>query len=362
MKKILINLTVLYSLASMESFASTAKIDSLQGARFYKDVQHVFINPAYISSHQNTAVFETGTAGTAGAGFFKNIAGKKAGVYVGNRTAAATLAGLKNLDANENPIEIFLAQDNWGVSLSYASFKNVIEDAAGTKTADKSGRELGLRFGMIHGQHDFYVHTFLTSSWEDKARATDAEYSRVPSLAAGYMTDYNGWNITADLQITNEEHTDKSNPTKNAVDSARTQTLQVVALDTTSWKKKVKFYFGPGFRMIKLETEDETVGAATTKTALSSYSFPVFIGTSVAAMSWMDFRASLSQNIPLGSMEQENADKSKTETSMGNNTTITAGLGLKYNNLVVDVLLEGARTGFLNSRNFGTNMGFTYKF
>ena len=362
MKRFFIQSTIICSVISADSFASTAKLGSLQGARFYKDVQHVFINPAYISLHQNTAVFETGTAATAGAGFFKKIAGKKAGVYIGNRTGAGTLSAAKNLDANENPVEVFIAQDNWGASVSYASYRNVTENAAGTKTADKTGRELGVRFGMIHGKHDFYVHTFLTSSWEDEARATEAEYSRVPSLNAGYMTNHNGWNITADLQISNEEHTDKTNATKDAVDTVKSQVLQVVALDTTSWKKKVKFYYGPGFRMTKLESEDETVGAATAKTKLSSYAFPLFMGTSVTATSWMDFRASLSQNIPFGSMEQENADKSKVEGSMGNSTALTAGLGLKYENLVVDVLLDGATTGLLNSATFGTTMGLTYKF
>ncbi len=94
---------------------------------------------------------------------------------------------------------------------------------------------------------------------------------------------------------------------------------------------------------------------------ITSTELPLFLGLEHNVTSWAVFRASVRQNFIFGSTKDETATNTDAE-SVGSNTTVAAGLGLKYGQLVLDGSLAAATNGNVNGNAFLTQAGVTYNF
>jgi hypothetical protein len=118
------------------------------------------------------------------------------------------------------------------------------------------------------------------------------------------------------------------------------------------------FFYGVNYDMYSLKNK-----AAAGDKKYEGSQLPVFAGIEADATSWMVLRASVAQNFLLGSVKNEFTGTGDADT-VGNNTTVAAGVGLKFNKLQVDGTLKAANsnTAALDGNNMLANASVTYLF
>jgi hypothetical protein len=138
------------------------------------------------------------------------------------------------------------------------------------------------------------------------------------------------------------------------------QTIEVGIIDHNKIEGGQWFY-GAAYRMAERKAEGMG-GAALLQTKTTASSLPFLIGVEYDATSWATLRASATQNVLLGTTKTETASSSGDNDTVVNNTTVSAGLGLKFNKWVIDGSLTAGRTGDVDTNSLLTNVALTYMF
>jgi hypothetical protein len=168
-------------------------------------------------------------------------------------------------------------------------------------------------------------------------------------LKGGYMMDQ--WYLFGDISSAGFK-------VENAAGTelAKYSTMTVDLGVTTEVKKDGSGMFY-GAKLHNMSDKNDT--SDTKNTALQ---LPLWIGLEVDAASWLTLRGSVQQTLQLiNNTKTETAGTTTSELSPGgNDTTVTAGAGLKFNKITVDGTLQGSTNQQLNANNMLALLGLTY--
>ena len=328
------------------AFASKARIASLQGANYLVDAQTIFTNPAHINSVGQYITFEMGAAGTAAEGGFtrKLDSGDKLAVYVGHQNALGNFVvgdvrTANNFLGQNNPIEVLYGTGNMGFGGSLST----IDDK---KNGNKEST-LVAKFGIDNGSSEFYVHAKMATA--EKLNAGNTDKISGPAIVLGGTVESETMHYFGVVHV----GTAKNEAGATATSTDIKDTNAVIGLVDRSMKVADNdIYYGAQVDYVSRDVG----GAKITGTRL-----PIFLGMEYNVNSWAVFRGSVSQNLLLGSTKDETATN-KDAAGIANNATVAAGLGLKYNNLVLDGSLTAATNGQVNGNAFLANAAVTYNF
>jgi hypothetical protein len=326
------------------AFATKAKLAALQGARFLTDSQLVFQNPAQINHLDNYLTFELGgTSSTSNpkseGGLFKDMFGGRGGVYLGHMSDdQLAFRAINGFLVEENPVEFFYGKDTWGASVGISN--------SDKKTTDEEQRSIVARFGIDTGIMEAWANLEIIS----KSDKVNDEYRGAPIATVGgeYHMDNN-------LYVVGSA---KYGKIENRIGGVNTDTdiagAEVGILDRSIKNEKASIYYGPKLRWAEVKFGSQK---------LTVYDLPLYIGMEYNAFSWLVARASVSQNVILGSTKDERvAAPGNKANSISNNTTVATGIGINWNSLMIDATFAGSTTGDLNGNSILANLGVIYNF
>jgi hypothetical protein len=368
MKKLLV-LAALTTLAS-PAFASKARLSALGNAAHLIDTQTVFQNPSHLVWMSDYATFETGpTSATsttldAEGGFVRSNGDAKWGAYLGRKSAFTTgYRALTGFAGQENPIELQYAMKgavNWGAALNYSS--------SDRKSISKKQSSYGVRLGASTDVWEAYAVIGLGSEATGNSAAglgmTAADTSSKFKGTTGFQVGgaYKVENLYS--FITYYQDGFKLETTANAAANDLKVNQSQVDIGVVDHNKidAGQWFYGVSYRIF----ENKRDGAATAlESKTNTTSLPFLLGLEYDAISWATLRASVTQNVLLGSTKTEVTpavgNSNETDT-IANNTTVAAGVGLKFNKFVVDGSWAAQTTGDVNTTNFLTNVALTYMF
>ncbi len=368
MKKIL--LVAVATMMSTSVYASKARLAALQNAVHVTDIQSILINPANIAVLGEWGTFEFGTGtNTMGesagynkstnsgheGGFAKAMGSNYMGLYLGHQSNAIALSrGSGNALASsggtavlteENPFELFYGQKaemSWGASLFYSN--------SDKKSANKKQNTMGLRVGAATENWDGYFHMGLANNAKSTTSSVDSEVKGKMSakLGGSYTLDknlffYGSYSMTGF----------KSNIGSTDVTDWDIILIDIGVIDSMK-KDGTNFFYGVSYHMDTLKLKP---GTAADKKSEASY-MPFILGVEHDANSWLVLRTSLTQNVLLGTIKDETqALTGGTATSdadtYNTSTVVAAGVGIKFNKMILDATLKAAGNG----GNVGTDAG-----
>jgi hypothetical protein len=327
------------------AFASKARLASLQGARQLVDVQTIFINPAHINMLDQYITFEMGAVGTAAEGGFvrKLESGNKLLVYVGHQNplgnfVVGDVRTVNNYLGQNNPVEVIYGTGNIGFG---GSVSTIDDKKNGTKESTVVGK-----FGIDNGPSKIFAHVKYATA--EKLNAGNTDKITAPAVFFG------GTIKVENILYFGSVH---AGTAKNEVGATATTTdikdfAAVLAFVDRSMKiADNDIYYGAQVDFVTRE-----VGNA----KITGTRLPIFLGMEYNLSSWAIFRGSVMQNFLVGSTKDETITTD--EAGIANNATVAAGLGLKYNNLVLDGSLTAATNGQVNGNTFLANAAVTYNF
>lgn len=330
------------TLFASSAFATKAKLQALQGARFLTDSQLIFENPAQIHGLNNYVTYELGGTGAnavpkSEGGLFKDFFGGRGGFYLGHmsmdqlnfRTANGFLT-------EENPVEFFWGKNTWAFSVGISN--------SDKKSTSEEQQTLIARFGIDTGDMEVWVNAEVISK-SDKAAD---EYKGAPIVTAG-----GEYHMANDLYVDGKITWGQIETRIGAVEADRDLLrAEIGILDRSIKNDKAMIYFGPRLRWSELKIGSNKQNA---------YDLPLFLGMEYNAFSWLVARASVSQNVILGKSRDQIVAGTPYDT-IGNNTTVSTGIGLNWNSLIIDATFAGSTTGQFNGNSILANLGLIYNF
>lgn len=375
MKKLFVIAAV--TLASGAAFASKARVSALGNGAHLSDAQTIFRNPADMTLWGDWATFEMGTAGgpftytpnaantaTTGheGGLVRSAGDARWGFYMGHKSPTASLSrsnawtgGAGTILSEENPIEVFYAQKadlSWGASMFYSN--------SDKKSSKLKQDTMGLRVGARAAMWDAWLNVGLSNNAKDESNAASIKEIKSNSafkLGGGYSFD--------SLYVYGSYASSGFKGSAAGTDTSDVSGSQMaVGVIDTMKKDGTDFFYGVSYQMdsYKNKTGTETKSDATY--------MPVVIGIEADANSWMVLRASVTQNVVLGSIKDETgiiaAGAATTEADTWNNsTTVATGAGIKFNKFTLDGSIgtstAGTR-GVIDASNLLANASLTYMF
>lgn len=344
LRKSLLLIAAIPTLFASSAFATKAKLSALQGARFLTDSQLVFENPAQIHGLKNYLTYELGGSGATSSpksegGLYRDMFGGRAGFYLGHMSAdQIAFRALNGFLTEENPVEFFYGRDQWAVSLGFSN--------SDKETTSEKQQTVVVRAGMDTGNMEVWANAEFIS----KADKANDEYKGAPLITLG-----GEYHMANDLYVNGQI---KYGKLDNRVGGVTTDTdvygVEVSLLDRSIKNDRASIYYGPQIRWTQIKIGNADVTA---------YDLPLYVGMEYNAFSWMVVRASVSQNILLGSTKNETvpAPGNKADT-IGNNTTVATGIGINWNSLMIDATFAGSTTGQFNGNSILANLGIIYNF
>lgn len=370
MKKLLV---VAVALASVNAFATRARMNSLGNSVHLIDTNTVYTNPADMFSVGGDYVnLESGAssvpaaAPTSGADaegmVVRSMGDAKMGLAIGHdsalglqvRALASASFPTKVNYYQQNPIELSYGMKTgdmaWAGTLVYSNYTNKV-------APNEKENTLGLRFGMRNGNIDAFLGLGLANTYQND---TDGKFTGTLGLRAGagmWMDTIYG-NITiqsAGYKVENAAGTETAKVTGNQID------LKVV---DSRKKDGNEFFYGAGLTSYMSKDSDGT------ETKVNNLTLPVVIGLEQKANSWLTLRGSVTQTVLINNNKTETNAATITETAPGaNNTKVAVGAGLNFDKVTVDGTLSGLTTsaaGAANQQLDGNNLlaqvGLTYMF
>lgn len=331
------------------------------GTLLFKDARNIFTNPGQVANMGNSANFEFGpktptvAAGSVGAGeggMIYDFEGGKLGFQLGRQTdinKTMTTLGLTTTPGDN--IDIIWGTkgaNTWGVGLHYGDAKT--DAASGT---DTKASQIILSGGMVKDRAEYYAHLGLGATSENTTAATKFDGKSYIKVGMGYQLD-NVAKVIAQVF-------------KNGFDTGPVggQTehnylnLDVRYSRLQKPKNDLMFFYGAGFTNI---TGDRTTGG--TKTDVTVQQIPMFIGLEGSANSWMDLRASVTQEVLLNTLKNPTLGGTGESQHKPNTTTIGAGATLKFTNFTLDATLAGAgaASGNIDGNTLLANASLNYNF
>lgn len=389
---------------STSAFASKARVEALgqdgvKGSLYINDTRSIFRNAAHVNTYKNYVVTEWGTAKEtdsetaprAEGGVFREMGTFAYGLYLGNNQGSALQAN-RNKDTDstvatdnysflgqDNGLDLFFGGDmglQWGARLHYAKSKNEKTNLAYTGTTPTTfgsakNSALGISLGVIQGDIEAYFNTDLsdksTGTFKNASTSTapvlsSDEWKLKPSFNVGGSYKMNGFtffgdysNYKVEANIAGAKSTIKGNTV--TVGAGRIHDVNPTARVFTN-------------ASVVLSKAEEVTGANTEKETAES--LPVVVGFETDATSWLTLRASITQNVILGSTKTEETGTATVKASSANSTDIAGGATLVFGKLKVDGVIgttgaarnstSKAEEGVLATDNLMTRVGVTYNF
>jgi hypothetical protein len=357
--------TLLIAAAAMmasPAMASKARLEALGNSAHLKDIREILTNPAEMFTHGDFATFEMGAKSAAAqgttaqphaeGGFSRGMGDTKYGFYLGNRASWVSDVRDTGYLIDENPINLYYAAKSgdlaWGVGLNYSN-----SDVKSTRSKASS---TGLLAGVVAADWDAYVNLGLTNTY----KVTDASSGNATTDFKGKSAVVVGGRYVVDTLTYHGSYT--MNGGKNDVTNGNESTINNMSVGVVNSMKAdgVDFFYGATYAM-----NSRTDKAGANETKVTSTSLPVLAGVEADAASWLVLRASVSQNVLLGT-EKTDVNGTGEADTIGNNTTVNAGLGMKFGKLMLDGTFSKASgataTGALNGNDFLSNASLTYMF
>ncbi len=340
---------VLAVLVSGSVEASKARVQSLQGARFLRDPQTVFTNPAHVNDlgEYFTAEFG-GTANSdspkAEGGLLLKKMGGKAGLYLGHMNS--TQSALRDSEAylqEENPFEITYGRGVWGAALNYSrSNKN---------TTIKGQKTLGARFGLA--EKTWEVFTSVDFVGQTRKSASNSSKLKYPAVNLGGEFKAGDLYFFAEGTYARSRQDITSPITKGGAEVDK-KVWELGVQDLSLSNKDRTFYYGASLKYDVLE-----------KDVYAQYNFtaPVVIGIEQAVADWFKARASLTQNLLIGySKDTTLTAPSDRKDTVANNTSASAGVAFTWKGFDLDAVVTGSTSGEISGNSLFTRASATYNF
>lgn len=363
MKKLLL---IAVAFAAINAEATRARVSALANSPHLVDTQTVYTNPAdifalgsdYVTLETGLVSGTTATNGAEGM-IVRSMNDAKWGLSLGHDSANASAWSLRGAAAaggfnfsQQNPVEFTYGAKagdiSWAGTFVYSAYNNKTPGLVGNTIEKESS--MGLRAGARAANWDASLGLGLTSTVD---QADDDKYTGTPSisLAGGYQMD--AWYLSGRIATAGFK-------TEIGGLEAQKYTNTSINVAATSEVKKdgSSFFYGAG---LTNTTSSETV--ADTKT--SSLSLPLWMGVEVDAASWLTLRGSATQTLQLvNNSKEETGGTTTSEFAPGaNDTTVSAGVGLKFNKITVDGTLQATNSATsqeLNGNSLLTMLGMTY--
>ncbi len=353
MKLILFIAAALFSSTTM---ASKARVSALQGANHLIDTQTVFISPSHVLLLDPYLTFEMGAPGAAAeGGLLKSLDnGGKLMVYLGHQNttasdAAADMRANSGYLTQNNPLEVIYGKGDMAFG---ASLSNVSNDQTGTKETTLVGK-----WGMNYSDQGWsYAHLTLISTAENEVAGGTDKAKVMPYLTVGGSHIYkNNSRFYGELNYGSGEETPAGGGAKTTADDMNVMLgFQNVFVKSD----EADIYYGIEYRMAK-----RTVEIGNTDFDAESIRLPAYFGIEYQAKEWAIIRASVRQNILIGSTKDEISAMATTKKDgIAADTQVSAGLGLRFKNILLDGSLTAANNGQINGNQFLSQASLTYNF
>ena len=199
MKKVLV---VVVALASMNAFATRARVNALGNSPHLIDTQTVYSNPADMMMMGDYVTMESGVTGAAAANgnaegmVTRSMGDSKMGLALGHQSANASAWSLRALSgltfapgtamkSQQNPVEFSYGMKSadmaWAATLVYSNYNDK------TATAEKES-SMGIRTGLRMGALDAKLNLGLMNTYENAA-AGKFKGNMGITAGAGYTMD-----------------------------------------------------------------------------------------------------------------------------------------------------------------------------
>lgn len=372
------------AMMAVPAMASKARLSALNNSAHLQDIQDVFQNASKLSEHGDWLTFEMGAnpgasqtapttttpqgpytqaTPTPEGGFARGMGDAKYGFYLGHhsdwvaeaRQPNAYVTG-KTYLTDENPLNLFYTAKagdlNWGVGLNYAN--------SDKKSTAAKQSAMGLNAGVSAQHWDAGLTVGLANTYKKNvvgSGAADVDFKG--KTAFGLNGTYTMDTLTFSGLV--GMNGGKDDVAANGVDMDVTHyNLGVV---NSHKAEGADFFYGVNYDMFAVKNK-----AAAGDQKYEASQLPVFAGIEADATSWMVLRASVAQNFVLGSVKSDvTTGAAGTSTggesdTVANNTTVAAGVGLKFNKLQLDGTLKGATSGNIDGNTVLGNASLTYLF
>lgn len=335
---------IVISLFASVTFASKARVAALQGADHLVDVQTAFKNPAYINKLSPILTFEFGAAGTSAEGgiLMQTASANKLLVYAGHQntnaiTASGDLRTSRGYLGQNNPVEVLYGVGDMAFGGSISSVDN---KKSGTKETTVIGK-----WGTITNDLYVYAHVSLVSTAE--ITAGNKKINTAPGILVGAAKENINYRYFGSIVYGNSK-----DDAANVSTTIKDLDIKLGIEDRSMKKADADIYFGTRLEVSERDVEGKKI---------SKSQMPIFIGIETPVASWVTFRGSVSQNLLLGSAKDETGTSTDAD-GIASNTTASAGLGFKYNNLTLDGVLTAGTSGDINGNQFLSQASVTYNF
>ncbi len=356
MKNIILAATI--ALAAMPAMASKARLSALSNSAHLSDIRDSLVNPSKLTAYGDWVTFEMGRTSSsistytpnAEGGFSRSMGEARYGFFLGNAPTWVTEFRTNGTYLTpENPITINYAGKSgdmaWGVGLLYSN-----SDRKSTKTKQSA---TGLNAGVTGSNWDVALNLGLTNSYKNETTGSEADFK-----GSGAMDLSGSYAFNETMGVVAQMYTNAGKNTNAAGTETfnKKKSMNQVGVVNSHKKDGTDFFYG-----VALQMSEEKDSVADTKT--TSTKFPVWMGVEADATSWMVMRASVSQNVLLGSEKTTTGGTGEADT-IANNTAVAAGLGLKFNKFTLDGTLSAANdtNAELNGNKFLANAALTYMF
>ena len=383
---------------STSTFATKARILSLaedtdDGTFVIQDDRHLWTNVAYLNKLADRVIVELGGNGSAAtqsdaltspkreAGFFKSAGNYTWGVHLGKEsntsqllrlTADTQALGTATLNKTDNAANIFFGGKasaiNWAVALGRHKYEN----KNSTNTVNQTDEGMGVRLGAMTDKWEGYANISLKGEAEDVPNNRKFDGKGGFQLGGSYTHGQHKaflshkqfkWDAKTSATVTKP-----GKFTRDFLGYGNIQEMGSSRVITT----------------LKLDLIDVKLDYNGGTTTFERTQLPLIVSYESDVNSWLTLRAGVSQTL-INKVKQKNlanvaSPSAKTLLKAGysdgatetdgefdfSTTKATAGASFKLNNFTIDGALAysaaGAQVGKLNSDDFMSRVGMTYKF
>lgn len=346
-------LSIVFLLCSDLAWATRARLASLQTgtvgslvltADHVMDEQMVFLYPARINSIDPVVMFEMGAPGSdAEGGILKKLNnGGRLMFYMGRDFTRPNVQGtdLRNgFLTQQNPIDITYGKDDWAVGATLSMIDN--------KKSKTKEQTLSLRFGKtLPKDAEFFVSADVISSAE---KSTGEKMNGAPYFMGGGSMNSGDYHFFGQLQLSDTKRESAGGTTTKVKDTNILAGIEDRSLRSAG----SDLFYGATLVVAQRDEEGKKI---------SGTLLPIHLGLEHDMNSWAVLRGSVSQNFILVGTTKDETGTSTDADGISANTTVAAGLGLKYGKLQLDGTLTAGRTGLVNGGSILAAAGLLYRF
>jgi hypothetical protein len=354
-------------LSSVSAFATRARVTALGNSPHLIDVAQS--SPDQVFGLGDSLTIESGSTAPVGGvtaanqskyaegTLYKSLGAGKLGLVLGHQDAlvyglraAALTAGVTNMKAQQNPLEVSysmnVADMVGSVGLIYSNFNK----KAGVAPAEEKESSMGIRAGISNSLFYGNVKLILADKYEDIPATVEYKGKMGFDLKGGM-------NFGETLSVHANIVSSGAKVTVASADAADQENM-LIAVNVVDAAKKDgnNFFYGVGLSTL---TSKEKITDSKTNTL----NLPLIIGLEATANSWLTLRASVKQDVLLSNEKTETAGTATTETNPGANTTAyAAGASLAFNKISVDGTITSGGTQNIDGGNLLGTVGLTYNF